>query len=107
MTAIAWNISLFAKLKRCSGEPRISTGVLGPSTITLTIITKIAIKARPLVFASLDISRYSDSGYDTNTVKNVIQSRRLAKIHNTGIRSISSTSDRMTCGIVSPRIIFI
>lgn len=62
----------------------------------------IVIRARPLVFASLDISRYKEIGYEIRIVKNVVHNRRLAKIHRNGIDSMFGMSDRNTCGIVSP-----
>jgi len=102
ITPMAWNTSLLIKFKGSIGAPLISAGILGPSIKTVMMITKMAESAKALVLASLEISRYMDSGQDTVTVKNVMQRRRLENIHRMGILSMVGTKDLITWGMVSP-----
>lgn len=102
MTPIAWKMPELMMVNFFSGDPRSSGGTCGPSIMTDNTIINIPMRAKPDARASLEMSRYKDSGYDMQAVQIVIIKLRDARKPKNDPWSPGKI-DLMTWGMVSPK----
>ena len=79
MTPIAWKIPGSMMENRLDGSPLRSGDTSGPSNMTEATMMIIPQSAKLDAMDSLWMSRYSDSGYETQIVQKAIMNRRSAK----------------------------
>lgn len=102
ITPIAWKRPGPRTVKRCAGAPLSSGGTCSLSMSTDATMMIMPTSASPDARESLWMSRYSESGYETQIVQSAITNWRFVSSERPGTLYRFGKTERMTCGMVSP-----